>query len=171
MPTTSRLAAIRAATLLPLTISATPALASSSHDVIKADLVPSLPTSPSINGIAPGAAPWVLDRGEVRVRDDGRMDVRLKGFQIPRPDGTEDNPIASINVLVYCAGIPVADSGPQALSVPSGDARFRVEGLKLPKRCASPSVLVSRRRPSAAPTSRPRSRAEALRRHHAPNQA
>jgi hypothetical protein len=135
------LAAVGAAALLTLT--AAPALASSSHDVVRADLVPSQPTFGTINGLAPGAAPWVLDRGEVRVRDDGRMDVRLEGFQIPRPDGTEDNPIPSITAVVYCAGTAVADSGPQALSVPGGDARFRVEGLKLPKKCASPSVLIS----------------------------
>ncbi len=146
MHSTTRLTALGAATLLSLSVTAAPAHASS-HDVIRADLVPSQTTFPPINGLVPGAAPWVLDRGEVRVRDDGRMDVRLEGLQIPRPDGTEDNPLPSITAVLYCAGTAVADSGPQPLSVPGGDARFRVTGLDLPDMCASPSVLIS---PTAA---------------------
>lgn len=35
-----------------------------------------------------------------------------------------------------------ADSGPQSLSVPDGDARFRVD-LDLDGRCHHPSVLIS----------------------------
>jgi len=139
--------AVAAAALLSLSVTGAPALASSPHDLIRADLVPSQPTFGPINGLAPGAAPWVLDRGEVRVRDNGRMDVRLEGFQVPRPDGTEDNPVPSITAVVYCAGTAVANSGPQPLSVPDGDARFRVEGLELPEDCDAPSVLIS---PSAA---------------------
>ncbi len=146
MHATTRLTALGAATLLSLSVTTAPAHASS-HDVIRADLVPSQVTFPPINGLVPGSAPWVLDRGEVRVRDDGRMDVRLEGLQIPRPDGTEDNPLTSITAVVYCAGTAVADSGPQPLSVPGGDARFRVTGLDLPDTCASPSVLIS---PTAA---------------------
>ena len=53
--------------------------AGSSHDVIRADLLPSLPNFPAINGVLPGGAPWIIDRGEVRVRDSGRMDVRIEG--------------------------------------------------------------------------------------------
>ena len=139
----SRWSAVAAATLLSLSVTAAPALASSPHDLVRADLVPSQPTFGTINGLAPGKAPWVLDRGEVRVRDNGRMDVRLEGFQVPRPDGTQDNPVGSITAVVYCAGTAVADSGPQALSMPGGDARFRVEGLAIPENCAAPSVLIS----------------------------
>lgn len=143
----ARMGAVASAALLSLSVSTAPALASSPHDVIRADLVPSQPTFGTVNGLVPGGAPWVLDRGEVRVRDDGRMDVRLEGFQIPRPDGTQDNPVASITAVVYCAGTAVATSGPQALSVPGGDARFRVEGLALPETCDAPSVVIS---PTAA---------------------
>lgn len=143
----SRAGAVAAAALLSLAATATPALASSPHDVVRADLVPSQPTFGPVNGLAPGALPWVLDRGEVRVRDNGRMDVRLEGFQVPRPDGSRDNPVASITAVVYCGGVAVADSGPQALSVPDGDARFRVEGLMIPSRCDAASVVIS---PTAA---------------------
>ncbi len=116
------------------------------HNLLRADLVPSLPTDAPINEIAPGMAPWVLDRGEVRVRADGRTDVRIEGLQIPREDGTEDNPVASVDAVLYCAGMQVADSGPQPLSVPEGDARFRV-WLTVPSWCPDATVLIS---PTAA---------------------
>ena len=121
--------------------------AGSRHDVIRADLLPSLPNFPAINGVLPGGAPWIIDRGEVRVRDSGRMDVRIEGLQIPAADGTAANPVASINAVLYCGGVAEADSGPQPLSVPDGDARFRVRDLEVPEDCMSPTVLIS---PTAA---------------------
>ncbi len=123
------------------------AYASSRHDVIRSDLFPSQTTFPAINGVLPGTLPWVIDRGEVRVRDNGRMDVRIEGLQIPAVDGTASNPVDSINAVLYCDGMPAADSGPQALSVPGGDARFRVRNLMVPENCGDPTVLIS---PTAA---------------------
>jgi len=111
------------------------------HDLIRMDLTPSLPTDDPINGVKPGGAPWQIDRGEVRVRPNGRMDVRIEGLQIPR-NGAADNPIPSIDAVLYCDGVQSADSGPQPMSVPGGDARFRVF-LDVPNVCASPSVLIS----------------------------
>jgi hypothetical protein len=129
--------------VLTLALSPSAALADSGnkHDLIRADFTPSLPTDPAINGIGPGGAPWVLDRGEVRVRDDGRMDVRLEGLQVLRPDGTEDNPVASIEAVLYCGGVRTATSGPQPLSVPEGDARFRAM-LDVPDECDMATVLI-----------------------------
>jgi hypothetical protein len=90
------------------------------HDVIRADLTPSLPTDDPINLVAPGGAPWQIDRGEVRVRPNGRMDVRIEGLKVTRPDGTADNPVPMIDAVLYCGGRLTADSGPQQLSVPGG---------------------------------------------------
>jgi hypothetical protein len=123
------------------------AVAKNGHDVIRADLIPSQATFPPINGVLPGNAPWIIDRGEVRVRENGRMDVRIEALVIPNADGTAANPVTSINAVLYCGGSPVADSGPQALSVPDGDARFRVTGLSVPSTCDMPTVLIS---PTAA---------------------
>src|SRR3954447_13219415 len=50
------------------------------HDLIRSDLTPSLPTDDAINGVSPGGAPWQIDRGEVRVRNNGRTDVRIEGL-------------------------------------------------------------------------------------------
>jgi hypothetical protein len=111
------------------------------HDVIRTDLTPSLPTDDAINRVSPGLAPWQISRGEVRVRPNGRMDVRIEGLQIPR-NGGADNPIAAIDAVLYCGGQQVADSGPQAMTVPGGDAEFRVRLGTLPS-CTDASVLIS----------------------------
>lgn len=111
------------------------------HDVVRADLTPSRPTDPAIDGVSPGGLPWVLHRGEVRVRPDGRTDVRIEGLQIPR-NGSADNPIPMVDAVLYCGGVLVADSGPQPLSVPDGDARFRVH-LAVPPTCSAATVLIS----------------------------
>ena len=144
-------AMIGAASALALSLIPSAALASHGHhhhhghNLIRADLTPSLPTDAAINGVNPGGLPWILSRGEVRVRDSGRVDVRIEGLQIPR-NGAADNPVASIDAVLYCSGVMAADSGPQPLSVPDGDARFRVF-LTVPETCDAATVLIS---PSAA---------------------
>jgi hypothetical protein len=116
------------------------------HDVIRMDLTPSLPTDDPIVGGSPGGLPWQIQRGEVRIRPDGRTDVRIEGLKVPRADGTADNPVAMIDAVVYSGDELVADSGPMPLSVPDGDARFRVR-LHLPEHVHDVTVLIS---PSAA---------------------
>jgi hypothetical protein len=134
-----------ALTLTPSGASASPGV-NSGHDLIRMDLTPSVPTDDPIVGVGPGALPWIIDRGEVRVRESGRMDVRIEGLQVPRADGTADNPVGMIDAVLYCGGEPTADSGPQAMSIPDGDARFRVF-LDVPQTCEDATVLIS---PSAA---------------------
>ena len=143
----TRLAVVAAAVAASTALVPAPAIAQNHHDILRADLVGSQVTFPPINGVQPGGAPWLIDRGEVRVRDNGRMDVRIEGLVIPNADGTAANPVASINAVLYCGGMAVADSGPQVLTVPEGDARFRVTGLMVPERCEAPTVLIS---PTAA---------------------
>jgi len=55
--------------------------------IIRATLAPSLPTDPVLNGVSPGNAPWVLQRGEVRLKADGTFNLRLRGLVIPNPPG------------------------------------------------------------------------------------
>jgi hypothetical protein len=141
----SRLALIGAVAVLGLALSPATALAHDGGDnVIEADFTPSLPTDAKILGVSPGGAPWVLDRGEVRVRDNGRIDVRLEGLQIPRADGTEDNPVPAITASLYCNGSTTAAavSTRQPLTVPDGDARFR-ETLTVPDGCDDAVVLIN----------------------------
>jgi hypothetical protein len=105
------------------------------------DLTPSLPGDDPIVGVAPGGLPWQIERGEVRVRPSGRMDVRIEGLQVPR-NGGADNPVGSIDAVLYCGGTKVADSGPHPMTVPGGDARFRVF-LDVPTTCDAATVLIS----------------------------
>jgi hypothetical protein len=140
----SRLALIGAASVAALVLSPATAVADGGHNLIRGDLTPSLPGDASINGVGPGGKPWILDRGEVRVRESGRMDVRIEGLQIPAPflDPTLDvNPIANIHAVLYCSGAAAADSGSQPMSVPGGDSRFRVS-LMVPETCADAVVLI-----------------------------
>jgi hypothetical protein len=138
----ARLATVGAFSVLALALSPAAAFAHGGHDVIDANLVPSQVDDPDINGVAPGGAPWIIDRGEVRVRENGRMDVRIEGLQIPSTTGPAANPVASINAVLYCDGMQVADSGPQPMTVPGGDAEFRVR-LHIRHDCDRASVLIS----------------------------
>jgi hypothetical protein len=129
---------------LALSLSPTAALAhdgGGGHDVIRASFTPSTPGDLPIDGVNPGGLPWILDRGEVRVRPNGRMDVRIEGLQVPR-NGGADNPVAMIDAVLYCGGAVVADSGPQPLSIPDGDAERRVRLGRLPS-CSDATVLIS----------------------------
>ena len=139
----SRLALIGAASVAALVLSPSTAVADGGHDLIRGDLTPSLPGDAPINLVGPGGKPWILDRGEVRVRESGRMDVRIEGLQIPAPffDPTLDvNPVANIHAVLYCGGTAAADSGSQPMSVPGGDSRFRTS-VMVPETCADPVVL------------------------------
>jgi hypothetical protein len=138
----SRAVALSALAVSALALVTTPASASSGPPVLNADVTPSVPTDPSIDGVKAGGLPWVLADGEVHVRASGRTDVHLEGLQVLRADGSTDNPIASITVSLYCGGALAARSAPQPLSVPAGDARFRVQ-LTVPAACDGATVLVN----------------------------
>lgn len=134
--------ALSALALSPLALVPAAASAASGPPVVGADLVPSVPSDPGIFGVTAGALPWVLAEGEVHVRASGRTDVHLEGLQVLRADGSTDNPIGSITVSLYCGGVLAARSAPQPLSVPAGDARFRVQ-LTVPAACDGATVLVN----------------------------
>ncbi len=135
---------VGAAAALGLTLAPSVAVAhdGGGHDLLRGRLTASVPTDDAIDRVPPGGLPWVIDRGEVRVRDSGRMDVRIEGLQIPfaAPDVTR-NPVPNIHAVVYCGGAAVADSGSQPMSVPGGDSGFRVR-LTVPQTCADAVVLI-----------------------------
>lgn len=144
----SRLALAGATAVLALALNPAAALAGDDGgNIIKADFTPSLPSDPPILGVAPGGVPWILDRGTVRVRHDGRIDVRLDGLQVPGsgPGGTDANPVGTITATLYCNGStePAAVSAPQPLSMPEGDARFRDTLSGIPAVCDHAVVLIN----------------------------
>ena len=134
---------VGAASALGLTLTPSAAVAHDGGDnLIRGHLTASMPTDDAIEGVPPGGLPWVIDRGKVRVRASGRMDVRIEGLQIPfpAPDVTR-NPLPNIHAVLYCGGAVAADSGSHPLSVPGGDSRFRV-WLMVPETCADATVLI-----------------------------
>ena len=85
--------------------------------------------------------PWQLDSGQVRLRQDGRLTLGVRGLVIPG-NGTP-GPVTSISASLFCG----ADTTPTATtpSVPlssSGDARISTR-ISLPAKCLAPVVLVN----------------------------
>src|SRR5436305_15054829 len=44
--------------------------------LLRSTLAPSLPGDPTFHGVNPGGAPWVLQRGEVRLKRNGQFPPR-----------------------------------------------------------------------------------------------
>ena len=117
------------------------------HDLLRAPIAGSLVKDEPIFGAKPGGAPWVIDRGNARVRTDGRLEVRVEGLVIPPPVGTGINPVPRITASLACNGEVVATTR----SVPfsrAGDARIRAN-VKIPKRCIAPVVMLNPAPPTA----------------------
>jgi hypothetical protein len=143
----SRLALVGAVSVLALALNPAAALAhdGGGHNLVRADFTPSLPTDPAINGVKPGGAPWIIDKGTVRVRDDGRIKVRIEGLQVLRPTGLADNPVPNITASLYCDGATTAAavSTLQPMTVPDGDARFSETLMNAPENCGAATVLIN----------------------------
>jgi len=151
----SRLALAGAVAVLGLALNPTAALAhGGGHTIIKADLVGSSKPEHGgmpILGVAPGGRDWIVARGEVRVRESGRIDVRLEGLQIPaadNPTGVTSNPVPAITATLYCGTTVAGVSTLQPLSMPDGDARFRETLALTTSDCDDPTVLIN---PNGAP--------------------
>jgi hypothetical protein len=106
-----------------------------------------MPTDPAIHGVTAGGAPWVLDRGSVRLNADGRIRIAIEGLVIPvahgsLPAGTA-RPVTVVSASLYCA--PDASAAVATTrSVPiseEGDARID-DTISLPATCLAPIVLV-----------------------------
>ena len=108
--------------------------------LLASTLAPSVPTDVAIHGIVPGGVPWVLDRGGVRLKSDGELDVRIRGLVIPSL-GTA-GPVTTVSASLLCGAdtAPAATTGAVPLSS-SGDAR--IDGtITVPATCLAPSVVV-----------------------------
>jgi hypothetical protein len=121
------------------------------HDalLLRSALAPSVPTDPAIHGVTPGAAPWVLRRGDVSLRRDGRLDLRVRGLVIPTaPANGTPGPVSTVTAAVFCGNDPTAAAvSPAAPISRAGDARIRAK-LTLPAKCLGAVVLVQ---PNASP--------------------
>jgi hypothetical protein len=109
------------------------------HNLLRAPIAGSLTTDPTIFGVAPGGAPWVIDRGNARVRTNGRIDVRVEGLIIPRGDNT--NPVPRLSASLACNG-KVVDTTDTVRFSKAGDARIH-DTIRIPKRCIAPVVMLN----------------------------
>jgi hypothetical protein len=112
-----------------------------------AALAPSLTTDPTVHGVSPGGAPWVLGRGRVILRSDGRIRVDVRGLVIPVPHGTfpanTARPVTTVTASLYCApdaSAAVATTAAAPISE-AGDAQID-DTLTLPQTCLAPTVLI-----------------------------
>lgn len=109
--------------------------------ILSAEVAGSLTTDPVLFQTAsPGGADWVIDEGEVRLRHDGRLDVRVEGLVLT---STGANPVTQVAASVACNGAVVATTPVVPFST-TGDARIRAT-VTLPQRCIAPVVLLSPR--------------------------
>lgn len=138
------LAAVAAASLIPTSAAVAHEPRHSdhrAHDLLRAPIAGSLTTDPAIFGVKPGGAPWVIDRGNARVRTDGRLEVRVEGLVIPPPAQPNINPVPRLSASLACNGKVVATTRQVPFSR-SGDARIKA-WVKVPKRCIAPVVMLN----------------------------
>lgn len=113
-------------------------------DVLRSDVFGSQPAGPTLFGtVKPGGAPWVIDRGEARVRRNGRVKVRVEGLVIPTPPQNGTNPLPGIAATVFCGGKAVGTTKTVPFST-AGDARIRDRlAAPIPSPCVVPAVLLN----------------------------
>jgi hypothetical protein len=111
--------------------------------VLKTALAPSVPSDPTLHGAAAGGAPWVLRRGEARLRRDGRLAVRVRGLVIPvAPGNGTPGPVTTVNASLYCGNDTTAVGTTPSVPISrAGDARMTGQ-FTLPAKCLAPVVLV-----------------------------
>ena len=104
-------------------------------------LAPSLPTDQALDGVPAGGVPWVLARGETRLRSDGDLRVEIRGLVIPTGmfAGTP-GPVSTVTASLYCGGA-VQGTTPSAPLSTRGDVDL--DGTVIvPAKCLQPTVLV-----------------------------
>lgn len=111
--------------------------------VLETSLAPSVPTDPTLLGAAAGSVPWVLRSGQARLRNDGRLEVRIRGLVIPvAPFTGTTGPVKTVSASLYCGGnsTPVGTSDSFPIST-GGNARISTTFM-LTAKCQTPSLLI-----------------------------
>lgn len=108
-------------------------------DLLRSSVAGSQLDDKPVFGAAPGGAPWVIDRGSIRLDQDGRLRVKVRGLVIP----DVGNPVPELSASVACNG-EVVDTTAVVPFSPDGDARIRTR-VMLPDRCIAPVVMLNPR--------------------------
>jgi hypothetical protein len=117
--------------------------------LFRSTLAPSVPTDPKFHNVAAGGLPWQLDRGSVRIKRDGELDLQVRGLVIPASAAPQFNgtpgPVTTVSASLFCGADSVTTQAATTAAVPisrTGDARIRAP-LTLPASCLAPIVLVN----------------------------
>jgi hypothetical protein len=109
--------------------------------LFQSTLAPSVLSDPTIHGVARGGVPWQLDRGSVRLRQDGRLRVDVRGLVIPG-NGTT-GPVHTISASLFCGADTTAAAMTPAVPI-SSDGNARIDArVSLPAKCLAPVVFVN----------------------------
>ena len=128
-------------------------------EILRSGLVGSTPEAqggPVLFGVAPGGAPWTIDKSKVRIRSD-RVRVRGKGLLLINTgnaalDGTT-GPVQMVAAAVFCNGSDTPAFTSAAVPLET-DGDFRVDQdltTPLPSPCLAPAVLVRIAQANGAP--------------------
>jgi hypothetical protein len=129
------------AALAAAVLSMTPAFgtaASPRADLLRAPIAGSLVEDEPLFDVNPGGLPWQVDRGAVRVHDNGRIAVDVRGLVIP---GLGTATVRTLTATLACDG----KLQPSTKAVPlskAGNARIR-DRIMVPDRCIAPVVFLN----------------------------
>src|SRR5450755_2355788 len=108
-------------------------------------LAPSLPTDPTIHGVAPGSLPWALTEGNVLVRDGGRIQIRVDRLVLTTaPFVGKTGPVTGVAAALFCGADSTTTPAATTAAVPlsaGGNASINTK-VTLPSSCLAPIVLV-----------------------------
>ncbi|MGA8016660.1 MAG: hypothetical protein WCB85_12155 [Candidatus Dormiibacterota bacterium] len=110
------------------------------HDrlLLEAPLAPSVPSDPSLFGVAAAGAPWRLEHGNVELARDGTLRIDVDRLVLT---STGANPLPDLAATVFCSGTSAAVTTPVAYST-AGNAQIHAR-VTLPALCVAPAVLLN----------------------------
>jgi hypothetical protein len=106
--------------------------------VLTASLAPSVPSDPTVFGVAAGSKPWALTSGHVTLGPAGTLEVNVAGLIITT---TGTNPVPDLAASLYCNGTSVGTTDPAPFST-QGNAHIHAT-LTMPAFCPAPAVLLN----------------------------
>jgi hypothetical protein len=148
---TMRTVRLAAAAVLAAGAAAAPASAAAAADsygggrvVFSSTLVGSVPTDPTVHGVAPGQLPWAERAGSAQLSANGRLKVKIKGLVFTEgPFTGTAGPVTSVSASLYCGADSsgAVDTTATVALTSAGNGRID-EVLDVPDRCIAPTVLV-----------------------------
>jgi hypothetical protein len=123
-----------------------PIMGSHVHQVLKSDIIGSVPTDPKIHGVAAGSAPWKIAFGRVHVFSNGGVIVVVKGLLITGTGTANDNtvgPVQKVDAALYCGADTMAAATTKSVTLDAQGDAVIVDKVMLPARCLAPQIVLN----------------------------